>query len=148
MFISLENNKKAKIRKIHNCILNPDTFREKDSLNHSSSKYSLNNSNNSSLSNSKNSLRNKDSNTFHAIIMRMKNRMLTSRNKSKYLSQTEERIKNYNEPNINNIVKTRNIRYKYSNSIDLESIEDRKRKLQQRMNSSKDNKEKKEANDR
>jgi hypothetical protein len=56
MFISLENNKKTKIKKIHNCIINPDTFREKDSLNHTSSKYSLNNSNNSSLSNSKNSL--------------------------------------------------------------------------------------------
>ena len=51
---------------------------------------SLNNSNNSNLSNS---LKNKDQKTFHSIIMKMKNRMLNSKNKNKYFNQTEEDTK-------------------------------------------------------
>ena len=61
---------------------------------YSLTKNSLNNSNNSLLSQSRNSLQNKDRKTFHSIIIKMKNRMINSKNKKKYFNQTEEDIKN------------------------------------------------------
>ena len=56
--------------------------------------FSKNSSNSSILSNS---LQNKDKKTFHSIIMRMKNRMLASQNKKKYINEIEENIKNRND---------------------------------------------------
>ena len=72
--------------------LETDTNIVKNSSNFSlSNKYDskLNNSSSVFL-NTQNSLYNKDTKTFHEIIMKMKNRMLNSKNKKKYFGQNEE----------------------------------------------------------
>jgi uncharacterized Zn finger protein (UPF0148 family) len=72
--------------------LESDTNLIKNSSNFSlSNRYDskLNNSSSSYL-NTQNSLYNKDTKTFHEIIMNMKNKMLNSKNKKKYFDQNEE----------------------------------------------------------
>ena len=71
---------------------------EIESHNFSLTKNNLNNSNNNSLL----SLQNKDHKAFHSIIMKMKNRMISSKNKDKYFNQNEKNIKNENDNDNNN----------------------------------------------
>ena len=95
-FKTLEKDKNIWFNKdvdtIH--VLKTDTNAEKDSPVYSLTKNSLNNSYNSLFSQSRNSLQNKDRKTFHSIIIKMKNRIINSKNKKKYFNQTEENIKN------------------------------------------------------
>ena len=105
-FNSEDKNLYARLESDSNIVKNSSNF----SL---SNKYDsiFNNSSNSYL-NTQNSLYNKDTKTFHEIIMKMKNRMLNSKNKKKYFGQNEEDkidIKNNNENKnrINSILTSR-----------------------------------------
>ena len=96
---------------------------EKDS-NISLSKLSLNDSNSSNFTSSMNPLKNRDKKKFHSIIMKMKNRMLNSRKKDKFIKSSEEKIKSNNDNiliNINNEI-SRNV-YKPNKFISLSNIQ-------------------------
>ena len=123
-FRTLENDINIKNEKDSLSNLKTDTNIEKDSSIYSLSKYSLNNSNSSCLSHSKNSLQNKDRQAFHSIIMKMKNRMINSKNKF----STEKDEKNNNDQ-IKNIIDIKNNRRinNISNSTDFDKINQKKR---------------------
>ena len=115
-------------------MLKTDIHLEKETSNFSLSKNSLNNSNNSILSNPKYSLKNKDQKTFHSIIMKMKNRMLNSKNKNKYFNQTEEDTKSDYENKKKRFNKAIHNPNNYiSKSIDIEKNE-LKKEIQHKIN--------------
>ena len=127
-FNSEDKNSYAKLETDSNILKNSSNF----SL---SNKYDLklNNSNSAYLS-TQNSLYNKDTKTFHEIIMKMKNRMLNSKNKKKYFGQNEEDkidIKN-NSENKNRINSILTFRINKNNDK-VEKDKDKKEKLEENI---------------